>query len=220
MCSCWRGKPSVIGLLLCLLLSSQVRAQVDPGRPTTGLPTKRSPRYSVWFAGSVANGHVFGYAQDRQIGLLGAGVTLPLKRLKVGTFSYKVEVIPVALLSEPKLFRTDSTSLSRGRQLVYGAGASPVGFQFELNSTHRVQPFAEYTGGALYFQRRIFSPQASQFNFTVNFGGGVRWLPTKGPAISIGYKYLHISNANISAKNPGADFQLLYLALSNRRHEH
>ena len=43
-----------------------------------------------------------------------------------------------------------------------------------------------------------------------------RSLPAQpfAPPLRLGYRYTHISNANIATRNPGGDFQLLYLGVA------
>lgn len=60
-------------------------------------------------------------------------------------------------------------------------------------------------------------PGAARFNFTYDFGGGVQIVKESGRAITIGYKYNHISNGYHSSINPGVDVQMIYVGYSIRR---
>jgi hypothetical protein len=97
---------------------------------------------------------------------------------------------------------------------VYGAGANPVGLQVKLPHSRSIEPFLDSLGGFLYFTDRVLSPEASQFNFTIDLGVGllIRMAETKG--LKFGYRYHHLSNANISAHNPGVDSQIVYVGFS------
>ena len=60
------------------------------------------------------------------------------------------------------------------------------------------------------FQRRRASVGAARFNFTFDFGGGVQIVRSSGRAITIAYKYQHISNGDHSPINLGVDVQMVY----------
>src|SRR2546421_680345 len=61
------------------------------------------------------------------------------------------------------------------RRNVRGLGLSPVGFQVNFRRRERVQPFAQVSGGFLYFRKRVPDERGAHFNFTADFGGGVEW---------------------------------------------
>jgi hypothetical protein len=64
----------------------------------------------------------------------------------------------------------------------------------------------------------VLSPQGSQFMYTIDFGGGLTIFRNKQrQSVSIGYRYQHLSNANISLHNPGTDTNVFYLAVSRFR---
>jgi Lipid A 3-O-deacylase (PagL) len=46
---------------------------------------------------------------------------------------------------------------------------------------------------------------ATQFNFTAQLGAGVQVFTSRHHSIDFGYKYRHISNANLGRINPGTD---------------
>ncbi len=51
---------------------------------------------------------------------------------------------------------------------------------------------------------------ATGLNFMFDVGGGVRI----GRAVTLGYKFLHISNANTTSFNPGLDNNVIYAGYS------
>jgi opacity protein-like surface antigen len=92
-------------------------------------------------------------------------------------------------------------------------GGSPIGAQVNFVHFRRVEPFLTSGGGFLYFNHRMFG--ATQFNFTAQLGGGVQlFTSSRRTAIDIGYKYHHISNANLGNQNPGLDSHMLFIGLS------
>lgn len=103
---------------------------------------------------------------------------------------------------------------ARGAEDDHGAGLSPVGFQLNFRRRERIQPFAQASGGFLYFGERIPDARGAQFNFTADFGGGVQWKTGARRAWTIGYRYHHVSNGYRADVNPGFDSNLFYVGFS------
>jgi Lipid A 3-O-deacylase (PagL) len=164
--------------------------------------------WQTWSGGSFANGHLIGFASDRGMALLGIRLMRPIGRAWGGALAYKMDLYPTVILSEPRRFGADSVEWTSQRKQVFGAGAAPVGAEWTFRSQRMVRPYLDTTGGFLRFNQRVFSTRGSQFNFTVDLGGGVQMK-----RIVVGYRYMHVSNANISNRNPGADFQILYIGV-------
>lgn len=97
---------------------------------------------------------------------------------------------------------------------IYGAGISPIGFKFNFRRRKRAQPFLSTSGGLLYFARQVPVPGSAQFNFTFDFSGGVQLFMRSRKAITVGYKFQHISNGGTSAINPGLDANVVYAGIS------
>jgi hypothetical protein len=127
---------------------------------------------------------------------------------------YSPEITALAMLDEPVPGQTDRF-LQRKR--AYGSGISPVGFQADFFPAHRVQPFLSTNGGAIYFVDRVLSREGSRFMYTIDFGCGINIFRKARQAVSIGYRYQHLSNANISLHNPGMDANTFYLSVSRFR---
>jgi len=97
----------------------------------------------------------------------------------------------------------------------YGAGFSPEGFQMVFRPREKVQPFLSNAAGVLYYNDRVLSPQGSQFMYTIDFGAGVNLFTSRRNAVQMGFRYQHLSNANISVHNPGTDAQTFYVGFSH-----
>ena len=57
-------------------------------------------------------------------------------------------------------------------------------------------------------------PDATGLNFFFDFGGGIRWRAGERSAVSLGYRYFHISNAYTTSFNPGVDNNVFYVGYS------
>jgi hypothetical protein len=135
-------------------------------------------------------------------------------------FQYTANATPIAVLSFERftLIPTGSSGsnfiLQKSRQSVYGAGISPIGFKLNFRPQSRVQPFVSTSGGFLYFSKRIPVSDATRFNFTFEFGGGVQIFTRPRRAITLGYRFQHISNGGMSNVNPGVDANVFYTGFS------
>lgn len=130
---------------------------------------------------------------------------------------YSPDLTALAMLDWPTPNTTSSGTEYNQRARAYGSGLSPVGFQWDFMPLHRVQPFISGDGGFIYFSNVVLSPEGSQFMYTVDYGAGINVFHHKNQAITIGYRYQHLSNANISLHNPGTDANTFYVGVSRFR---
>lgn len=65
--------------------------------------------------------------------------------------------------------------------------------------------------------QRVLNPQGSRFMYTIDCGAGINIFRHKNQAVCIGYRYQHLSNANISHHNPGTDANTFYVGISRFR---
>lgn len=160
----------------------------------------------LWFVGQFANGYAFDSdtSNARMYQLEGRYSRLVYTR---GPFAVRwvSEIVPLTLVGE--------WHASEGRRAyAYGGGGSPVGAQVNFARYRRFEPFVTAGGGFLYFDRPLFAE--TQFNFTAQVGGGVQWFTGRHSAFDLGYKYHHISNANLGDRNPGMDSHTLFIGVS------
>ncbi len=168
-----------------------------------------------WAGMSFISGHVFGYAKDVYLGTWNVRYSHLIVDDPRWDLRYSPEATPVVVLSEPRFFPSNDPTKQRMR--IYGGGLSPMGFQMGFHPHGKYQPFVSTNGGFLYFGDRVLSPQASQFMLTIDLGGGVQIFHTNTNAVTLGYRYQHMSNANISARNPGTDSNIFYVGVSRFR---
>ena len=163
--------------------------------------------YTYWFDGAFENGHAF----SSTVGARNYQLESRYERLIYWRPPFAVrwvfDTVPVALVGDPHT--------SNGhRAYAYGVGGSPIGAQVNFVHFRRIEPFLTSGGGFLYFNHRMFGT-TQQFNFTAQLGGGVQlFTSSRRTAIDLGYKYHHISNANLANQNPGLDSHMLFVGLS------
>lgn len=169
--------------------------------------------YGVWGGGSFSSPTLIGSTERVRLGLVAFRYARVLARGENLALKYTLDAVPVASMSFP-VFETTGGVPREVRKTITGAGLSPVGFQLNFRRRERVQPFAQASGGFLYFGERVPNAGGAHFNFTGDFGGGVQWKTGARRAWTIGYRYHHVSNGYRADVNPGFDSNIFYLGFS------
>jgi hypothetical protein len=165
-----------------------------------------------WAGFSPQSGSTIGVSPDRKFFLSAVRYSRVLKNWHDIGFRYTIDLVPAAVVLQPK---NGFQVLSGGqREAIYGTGISPVGFQINFRRQKALQPFAETNGGLLYFLRNVPVPGSSNFNFTFDFGGGAQYFYRPKRALTAGYLFHHISNAETAPHNPGIDNNIIFGGLS------
>ena len=169
--------------------------------------------YGFWGGGSFTSPTVVGSTERVRLGLVAFRYARVLARGENLALKYTLDAVPVASMSFP-VFEATAGGVREVRKTITGAGLSPVGFQLNFRRRERVQPFAQASGGFLYFGERVPDARGAQFNFTGDFGGGVQWKTGARRAWTVGYRYHHVSNGYRADVNPGFDSNLFYVGFS------
>jgi hypothetical protein len=169
--------------------------------------------YGVWGGGSFSSPSLLGSTERTRLGLVAFRYARVLARGDNMALKYTLDAVPVATLSFPS-FEASGAGFREVRKTITGAGLAPVGFQVNFRRRERVQPFAQASGGFLYFGERVPTASGAQFNFTGDFGGGVQWKTGARRAWTVGYRYHHVSNGYRADVNPGFDSNLFYVGFS------
>ena len=161
---------------------------------------------------------LIGKTPHRQLFQAGAEAGFVLHRWTSTTLKYRVALLPLMLVHTSANTHTfGNATFVETNQTTYGGGAEPIGVQFNFRTSHKVQPLAMATGGFAYFTRQVPVPNSSQYNFTFSFGTGLEILAADSRSVTIGYRYLHISNGYTAQYNPGIDNNVIFVALSFKR---
>jgi hypothetical protein len=187
------------------------RSEVPPPWPHYG----GVHEFGAWWGASLISGHIWGYADDVKYMPIDVNYSYLLHPGTRWNFRYAPELTALAMLDEP--VPNPKRRAWEQRKRTYGSGVNPVGFRASFAPNSRVQPFLSTDEGFIYFTDRVLSPQGSQFMYTIDFGGGVQIFRKQRQSISVGYRYQHLSNANISHHNPGTDTNVFYVAVSRFR---
>jgi hypothetical protein len=173
--------------------------------------------FGVWGGVSFHSTTLIGKTPDARFGNIGLRYGRVLAASKTVAFSWTIDAIPLAVLSNPRFTAVPSGSgfvVTQSRKSVYAWGAAPIGLKFNFRRDRRVQPYGHATGGFLYFNEEVPLPGAARFNFTYDFSGGIQIVNSDRKAFTIGYKYQHISNGYRATFNPGVDAGMIFVGFS------
>ena len=177
--------------LLVWFLSLGLFATVDASavQAQTG-PEKGGHELELWTGG----GHsVKGVASNTGVWTFGGryGWVLTNSRgpgFLSGKFEYAVDAVPIFWVFQPG-------------GAAYGVGLDPVGFKWNFDSRGHIVPYFDLDGGALFTNKQV-PLGTSRANFTTSGALGLHILGERF-TWSVDVRFLHISNAGISAANPG-----------------
>jgi len=169
------------------------------------------PRHDFqFFAGySPVSTTLIGTAGDRRLALAGFAYGYRCVSWNSLSLSYIAAAMPAAILIQPN-------ERNAPAHAVYGFAVAPLGFTFDLARKRRVHPFLETAGGIVASTEPVpeNQPDASGLNFFFDLGGGIRWRLAQHGAVSLGYRFFHISNAGTTSFNPGVDNNVFYVGYS------
>ena len=167
--------------------------------------------WGLWGGFSGFTGPVWGYSRDVQYGSVDLRYSVRWMQSRNWSVRWAPEATLLAVMRETK--KTDVNPNAPATHV--GSGVSPASFQIVARPHAPVQPYFSEAAGFVYYGDRVLSPQGSQFMFTIDFGAGVNLFTTQRHAVSLGYRYQHTSNANLSVHNPGTDSDLFYVGFSH-----
>lgn len=177
----------------------------------TSDPTPQGARHDLRFlAGySPVSATLIGTASDRRFVLAGFDYSYRCWGWQHASISYTGGLFPAAILLQP-------TQAFAPAHAVYGFGVTPLGFTFDFARNRKVYPFLETDEGIIASTQPIPEnvPGGTGLNFLVDFGGGVRIKSGDRHAITLGYRFLHISNGFTTDVNPGVDNNVFYVGFS------
>ena len=158
----------------------------------------------AWFSGQFASSQAIGSTINTRMYQFGGRYARLIYANRTLAVRYVAAVVPICAVGDPS---------NNGQPVyAYAAGASPIAIQLNWLHSGRLQPFLTTGGGFLYFNRQLF--HATQFNFTAQAAVGLQVLISEHHSVDFGYRYHHISNANLGTVNPGMDSHVLFVGFS------
>jgi len=179
-------------------------------------PTPSPPEHRhdfQFFAGySPVSSTLIGSTSDRRFLMAGFGYSYRCWIWSGVSVSYSGEIIPASVLLQPQQVLRQSVHA----HAVYGVAATPVGFTADLGRRHKAYPFVQTNEGIIASTEPIPINVigATGLNFLIDIGGGVRIKAGQRYAISVGYKFVHVSNGGTTGVNPGLDNNVFFAGFS------
>ncbi len=205
----------ILSVLIALFLAFSVAAQTDEaGKNELSVWGGFSPDSSTVITGT-------GRTKDARFGLVAVRYARRFNNNNKVNLKYTLDLVPAAILSNPD-FRFVQTSpntfrIDETRRTSYAFGIIPVGLQINFRPRKKVQPFIEGSGGFVYFNKQIPNDLGTHFTFTADVGAGAEFRLKKDRAVTVGYKYFHLSNGNRGVQNPGIDNNLIYVGYTFKK---
>ena len=101
-------------------------------------------------------------------------------------------------------------------QVAVGLGGTPVGGRLYWNRSGRWRAHLGAGLGALVFSSDVPVRDSRRFNFTLEYGGGVEIPTAADRAVTVGYRFKHISNGGMADRNPGLDANVIVIGFTKR----
>jgi hypothetical protein len=93
----------------------------------------------------------------------------------------------------------------------------PLGLKVYTSISNSIRLFSTAAAGVLVFNDDVPVFGAPEANFALELGGGFDIRLSQRRALTVGYKFHHISNGGLSRVNPGMDANVLYAGISRSR---
>ncbi len=182
---------------------------------------KGDNEFGFWGGGSFAATTIFGglhkdEARDRRflIAAFHYGRTLAANNSMALQYTFDAIPLAVATGNIAAVTRVGPVTTFK-RETAYGGGLTPLGLQLDFANGSRVHPFIHVNGGGLIFNQSVPLPDAGKFAFVGETGAGLRIFTSEKRAATIGVRFHHISNGNLSGgSNRGLNQFVVYAGFS------
>ncbi len=178
----------------------------------------KGPRNDFQFFGgfSPASTTLSGAAPHRKFVVAGFSYSYHCWVWSSVSLNYMATAMPAAILLQPaEVLSSPNPPYQRSvpAHAVYGFGMAPIGITVEPTRKRRFSPFLDTMEGMIASAEPIPENQtnATGLNFLFVGGGGVRRNSDPRHAVTLGYRFMHISNANTTNYNPGVNNNVIYL---------
>jgi len=197
--------------LAMLLLLSAAPAWAAFCSPDSS-PSERRHDFQFFAGYSPVSATLIGTTTDRRFFMAGFGYSYRCWLWPGVSIAYSGELIPAAVLLQPGPYLPQFVP----SHAVYGFAVTPLGFTADFGRRHRVYSFVQTNEGIIASSQPIpiNVTGATGLNFLIDVGAGIRVKAGERHTISLGYKFLHISNGFTSAVNPGVDNNVFYAGFS------
>ena len=170
---------------------------------------KGDNEFGFWGGGSFAATTAFGglsgaEASDRKFFVAAFRYGRTLAANDSMALQYTFDAIPLAVATNNiAQVTTVGPVTTFRRETAYGGGLTPLGLQLDFANSSKVHPFIHVNGGGLIFNQSVPLPDAGRFAFVGEAGTGLRIFTSERRAVTLGFRFHHISNGDRSGSNRG-----------------
>lgn len=177
---------------------------------------KGDNEFGFWGGGSFGATTAFGgltdaEASDRKFFVAAFRYGRTLAANDSMALQYTLDAIPLAVATGNIVQVTTVGPVTTfRRETAYGGGLTPLGLQLDFANGSKVHPFIHVNGGGLIFNQSVPLPDAGRFAFVGETGTGLRIFTSERQAVTLGFKFHHISNGDRSGSNRGLNQFIFY----------
>jgi hypothetical protein len=126
-------------------------------------------------------------------------------------FEYTFDFVPLALVrNDPSGPPVDGVEPTHN---VYGFGIWPAGIKFILGEGCKIKPFVGINSGLVLFSTAV-PWEGRRANIAGNLDAGIHYMLREDRALTIAYKYHHVSNAYTADRNVGTNVNMIMIGYS------
>jgi len=209
-----------------ILLSGSVHAQQAKENPDSNQQMeeeKDAPReflelkrglneWGVWGAVSIKSRTPLGRTIYRTTWLAGIRYGRVVGVKLRTAFEYTLDFVPLELVLNDEAGPPSEDGVIP-TQDVYGFGFWPAGIKFSWFRKNRIKPFLGINGGMVFFTQPV-PFEGRRLNIAGNLDAGIQFQVGDRGAITVAYKYHHVSNAYTAERNVGTNVNMLMIGYS------
>lgn len=163
---------------------------------------------SVWGGYAFNSLTLWGKTTDATLGTLGFSVKRKFLKLYDTVTEYSASLSFYARYTYPEY------KIGRKRTSLSGFGITPINLQTNFLNSKNIQPFLNTAVGLMFLEKPFPDIRGEKVNFTFSLGTGIEFMVARNASLTIGYKYLHLSNGELGEVNPGIDSSLFYSSVT------
>ena len=168
--------------------------------------------WGIWGAISIKSRTPIGNTIYRTTWLAGIRYGRVVGTMWHTAFEYTFDFVPLELVLNDPSGPPDESGVERVHN-VYGFGIWPAGIKFILGEGCNIKPFVGINSGLVLFKEAV-PWEGRRANIAGNLDAGVHFMMGENRALTIAYKYHHVSNAYTAERNVGTNVNMVMVGYS------
>ena len=217
----WASLVLLSNLLFCPLLAAETEDSRDSGsdeeeillaQPPAELLRRGVNEWGIWGAISIKSRTPIGNTIYRTTWLAGIRYGRIVGTKWHTVFEYTFDFVPLELVRNDPSGPPDESGVEPVHD-VYGFGVWPAGIKFILGEGCNIKPFVGINSGLVFFTKAV-PWEGRRANIAGNLDAGVHIMRGENRALTIAYKYHHVSNAYTAERNVGTNVNMIMIGYS------